>query len=56
TIASFLAGLGYMERRGKGIIRMQKFSAENGITCLFALTPDQTEFVVTFQATQATGS
>ncbi len=49
TIASFLAGLGYMERRGKGIIRMQKFSAENGITCLFSLTPDQAEFVVTFQ-------
>ena len=49
TIASFLAGLGYMERRGKGIIRMQKFSEENGVACFFSLTPDQAEFVVTFQ-------
>ncbi len=48
AVASFLAGLGYMERRGKGIIRMQKFSAENGVTCRFSLTPDQAEFVVTF--------
>lgn len=49
TIASFLAGLGYMERRGRGIIRMQKLSAENDVACLFSLTPDQAEFVVTFQ-------
>jgi len=47
-IASFLTGYGYMERRGKGILRMLKFCAEVGIRCEFSLTPDQREFVVTY--------
>jgi ATP-dependent DNA helicase RecG len=48
STSSFLAGLGYMERRGKGIIRMRKLAAERGVLCVFALTPDEAEFVVTF--------
>lgn len=47
-IASFLTGYGYMERRGKGILRMIKFCAEAGIRCEFTLTPDRSEFVVTY--------
>lgn len=47
-IASFLTGYGYMERRGKGILRMIKLCADAGIRCEFALTPDQQEFVVTY--------
>ncbi len=48
-IASFLTGYGYMERRGKGILRMLKSCKESGIRCEFALTPDQHEFVVTYR-------
>lgn len=49
SIAGFLAGLGYMERRGKGIIRMKKYAAERSVSCSFALTPDEAKFVVTFR-------
>ncbi len=48
TIASFLTGYGYMERRGKGILRMKEICRENGILCQFALSPDNGEFVVTY--------
>lgn len=47
-IASFLTGYGYMERRGKGMLRMLKLCEANGIMCNFSLTPDNSEFVVTF--------
>jgi len=49
-IASFLTGYGYMERRGKGILRIIKLCKENGIICNFSETPDQNEFVVTYKA------
>ncbi len=49
TIASFLTGMGYMERRGKGIIRMQKLSEEAGSRCDFSLSPDGSEFIVMFR-------
>jgi len=48
-IASFLTGYGYMERRGKGILRMIKSCEENGIACEFTTTPDNNEFVVTYR-------
>ena len=47
VIASFLSGLGYIERRGKGILRIRKRCKEFGIDCRFELTPDNNEFVVT---------
>lgn len=48
-IASFLAGYGYMERRGKGILRMIKLCEQNSIKCELSLTPDNSEFVVTYR-------
>ena len=48
NIASFLSGLGYMERRGKGILRMKKLAKEYDLDCRFSLTPDQSELVVCF--------
>jgi len=48
-IASFLTGYGYMERRGKGILRMIKLCQTNGILCDFSPTPDKNEFVVTYK-------
>jgi ATP-dependent DNA helicase RecG len=48
TIASFLTGMGYMERRGTGVIRMQKLSEEAGCRCDFSLAPDGSEFIVAF--------
>ena len=48
-IASFLTGYGYMERRGKGILRMIKLCQANNILCDFSLTPDKNEFVVTYK-------
>jgi ATP-dependent DNA helicase RecG len=48
NIASFLSGLGYMERRGKGILRMKKLAQEYDLDCRFSLTPDQSELVVCF--------
>lgn len=47
AIASFLSGAGYMEQRGKGILRLEKICAEAGLSCTFSLTPDENEFVVT---------
>jgi ATP-dependent DNA helicase RecG len=47
AIASFLSGAGFMEQRGKGILRLEKLSKEAGLTCIFFLTPDENEFVVT---------
>ncbi len=46
-LASYLSGMGYMERRGKGILRIRKICEENGITSRFELTPDNSEFVLT---------
>ena len=51
-IASFLAGYGYMERRGKGILRMLKLCEQNDIKCELSLTPDNNEFVVTYSLAQ----
>ena len=47
-IASFLTGYGYMERRGKGVLRMLRVCEEHDIVCTFSLTPDNNEFVVTY--------
>ena len=47
-ITSFLAGYGYMERRGKGILRMLRLCEQNNIKCELSLTPDNNEFVVTY--------
>ncbi len=49
-IASFLTGYGYMERRGKGVMRMIKVCEQNGILCDFRLTADNNEFVISFSA------
>ncbi|GAB6057080.1 RNA-binding domain-containing protein [Desulfonatronum parangueonense] len=46
ALASFLAGLGYMEKRGKGILKMMRTAAQNNIECDFFLTKDRGEFVV----------
>lgn len=46
VIASFLSGFGYMERRGKGILKIQKLCRENDIDSRFELTPDGSEFVL----------
>jgi len=47
VVASFLSGFGYMERRGKGILRIQKLCREQSISCNFQLTPDGAEFILT---------
>jgi len=47
-VASYLAGYGYMEKRGKGILKMQRLCEAAGITVKFSLFPDQSEFVVKF--------
>jgi len=47
-VASFLAGYGYMEKRGKGILKMKKLCEEAGVGCNFSLLPDKSEFIVTF--------
>ncbi len=49
-IASFLTGYGYMERRGKGILRMLKLCENHKIKCDLSLAPDNDEFVVTYSA------
>ena len=49
-ITSFLAGYGYMERRGKGILRMLRLCEQNSIKCELSLTPDNNEFVVTYSS------
>ncbi len=53
-IASFLTGYGYMERRGKGILRMLKICIQNNISCEFLLTHDKNEFVTIFKCNQPT--
>ncbi|RLC05272.1 MAG: histidine kinase [Deltaproteobacteria bacterium] len=49
AIASFLSGYGYMERRGKGILRMIRSCEAKGIECVFSLGSDNDEFVVTYR-------
>jgi ATP-dependent DNA helicase RecG len=46
TIASYLAGFGYMEQRGKGIPKMQKLAERAGHRFEISLTDDGQEFVV----------
>ncbi len=48
-IASFLTGYGYMERRGKGILRMLKLCDNAGVSCDITLSPDRQELVVSYQ-------
>ncbi len=48
TIASFLSGSGYMEKRGKGLLKIMKLCKAHGISHHFSLMPDGNEFVVTF--------
>jgi len=45
-IASFLSGLSYMERRGKGLLKIKKTCLNNNIDCRFLISPDNNEFVV----------
>jgi len=47
VIASFLSGFGFMERRGKGILRIRKQCREYKVACVFELTPDRSELVLT---------
>jgi len=47
TIASFLAPMGYMEKRGKGILKMFKLCKLNRVKCELSITDDKGEFVVT---------
>ncbi|MBF0397617.1 MAG: putative DNA binding domain-containing protein [Desulfobacterales bacterium] len=49
SIASFLTGSGYMERRGKGLLRMKKICEQNGLKCEFSILSDNSEFIVTFR-------
>jgi len=53
AIASFLSGLGYAERRGKGMLQMMKLCKEASVGFDFKLTPDQHGFVVRFQTSQS---
>ncbi len=39
--------MGYMEKRGKGILKMLKICEANSIKCTLSLTDDKSEFVVT---------
>jgi len=39
--------MGYMEKRGKGILKMLKMCEKNGLKCEFSITADKSEFVVT---------
>lgn len=48
AVASFLSGLGYMEKRGKGILKIIQSCREKNIAYDFSLTPDNNEFVLTF--------
>ena len=47
TIASFLAPMGYMEKRGKGILKILKLCELNRVKCELSITDDKGEFVVT---------
>ena len=46
TIASFLAPMGYMEKSGKGILKMLKLCELNSVKCELSVTDDKGEFVV----------
>ena len=48
-IASFLTGTGYMEQRGKGILKIRRLCEKNGLKATFFLTPDAGEFVVSLK-------
>lgn len=48
TLASFLAPMGYMEKRGKGILKMVKLCELQKVQCHLSLTDDNSEFVVIF--------
>lgn len=50
VIASFLAGMGYMEKRGKGVLRIKRQCQEAAVACQFELTPDNSELVLTMSA------
>ncbi len=47
-IASFLAGLGYMERRGEGFLRMIRYCRESGLREPELALDDPQQFRVTF--------
>lgn len=47
-ITSFLAGLGYMERRGEGIVRMERYCQEQGLPAPEFALDDPQQFRVTF--------
>lgn len=47
AIASFLSALGYMEKRGKGILKIMNICSQNNVKCQFSITDDKSEFVVT---------
>lgn len=49
TIASFLAGLGYMEQRGRGMARMRQLCRDHGLRFACGPDPDHLEFTVSFQ-------
>ena len=50
AIASFLSGLGYAERRGKGMLQMIKLCKDADVGFQYELTPDQQGFSVSFQS------
>ena len=45
-IASFLSGYSYMERRGKGLMKIKKVCSNSNIDCRFYVPNDNNEFVV----------
>jgi len=48
TIVSYLTGFGYMEKRGKGIIKMINICKKNNLPePIFEVIPDNSEFKVT---------
>lgn len=49
ALACVIRGLRF-EEQGKGLLRMQKLSREQGIDCQISLTPDQFELIVCFAA------
>ena len=53
-IASYLAGYGYMEKRGKGLLKMKKLCREYDVDCSFSLSPDDSEFIVKMVFAQGT--
>jgi ATP-dependent DNA helicase RecG len=49
AIASFLSGWGYAEKRGKGILMMQKLASSSDIKFSYRLQNNNTSFVVSFE-------